>query len=107
MQRVEEDYGDRVNFVMVNADKADAWPFIEAFGVDAIPHMALVSAQGDVLTALIGPIPKHVLTSDLDVMIANEVASHVAESKQESLPYQMLDVFAKNPDKRRVHFDDP
>jgi thioredoxin-like negative regulator of GroEL len=64
--QVEEDYKERVNFVMVNGDKRDAWPLIEAFGVDAIPHMALVSADGDVETALIGPIPKSVLSADLD-----------------------------------------
>lgn len=64
--QVEEDYKDRVNFVMVNGDKRESWPLIEAFGVDAIPHMAIVSADGDVETALIGPIPKRVLAADLD-----------------------------------------
>ena len=64
--QIEEEYKDKVNFVMVNGDKRDAWPLIEAFGVDAIPHLALVSSEGDVETALIGPIPKRVLRADLD-----------------------------------------
>ena len=64
--QVEEEYKDKVNFVMVNGDARDAWPLIEAFGVDAIPHMALVSSEGDVETALIGPIPKRILEADLD-----------------------------------------
>ena len=51
---------------MINGDEAQAWPYIEAFRVDAIPHLALVSKEGDVETALIGPIPKSVLEADLE-----------------------------------------
>jgi hypothetical protein len=31
---------------------------IEAFGVDAIPHLVLVEADRTVDTSLIGPVPK-------------------------------------------------
>lgn len=66
--QVEEEYKDKVNFVMINGDTREAWPLIEAFGVDAIPHLAMVSSDGDVETALIGPIPKQILEADLDGM---------------------------------------
>jgi len=102
LNRVEEEYKDRVNFVMVNGDLSQSWPYIEAFGVDAIPHLALVSADGDVETALIGPTPKSVLEADLDILIQN---AKNTESKQ-NLPYVMLDVFANAPERRRVHFDE-
>jgi thiol-disulfide isomerase/thioredoxin len=100
--QVEEEYKDRVNFVMIDGDKEAAWPYIEAFGVDAIPHLALVSAKGDVETALIGPIPKHVLEADLDVLIRNAAAE---QPSGKELPYTMLDVFANKPEQRRLHFD--
>mmetsp|Transcript_698 Transcript_698/g.1299 ORF Transcript_698/g.1299 Transcript_698/m.1299 type:complete len:294 (+) Transcript_698:141-1022(+) len=97
---IEKEYSDRVNFCMINGDEAQAWPYIEAFRVDAIPHLALVSKEGDVETALIGPIPKSVLEADLNVMIGN------AQSNEKvALPYRMLDVFRDSPDKKRVHFD--
>jgi thiol-disulfide isomerase/thioredoxin len=103
LQQVEEEYKDRVNFVMIDGDKEAAWPYIEAFGVDAIPHLALVSAKGDVETALIGPIPKHVLEADLDVLIRNAAAD---QPSGKELPYTMLDVFANKPGQsRRLHFD--
>jgi thiol-disulfide isomerase/thioredoxin len=101
--QVEEEYKDRVNFVMIDGDKQEAWPYIEAFGVDAIPHLALVSAKGDVETALIGPIPKHVLEADLDMLIKNAAAERASGATD--LPYKMLDVFANKPDQRRLHFD--
>jgi thioredoxin 1 len=102
LKNVEQEYSDKVNFCMVNGDEGAAWPYIEAFGVDAIPHLALVNAEGDVETALIGPIPKSVLQADLDVLIENSAAP---PESQQALPYRMLDVFRDRPEKRRVHFD--
>ena len=104
--KLEEDYKDQVNFVMINGDQAAAWPLIERFGVDAIPHLALISAEGDVETALIGPVPKRVLEADLNVLLENAAASNKGSStapKQE-LPYKMLDAFANQPELRRIHF---
>lgn len=106
--QVEEEYKDRVNFVMIDGDKEAAWPYIEAFGVDAIPHLALVSANGNVETALIGPIPKHVLEADLDMLIKNAAATTATaadDTTATNLPYKMLDVFANKPTERRLHFD--
>lgn len=118
LQKLEQEYGDRINFVMVNGDKTESWALIEAFGVDAIPHLALVSADGDVETALIGPIPKHILENDLDVLLSNAAAAAMASAqedgilaaagagKRRELPFQMLDVFANRPEQRRVHFEE-
>ena len=132
LQKVEQDYKDRVNFVLINGDQAAAWPLIERFGVDAIPHMALISAEGDVETALIGPIPKRVLEADLNVLLENaalgkstttttaaaaengpsavvaaegvaDTATAAPDQKQE-LPYKMLDVFVNQPQYRRIEF---
>jgi thioredoxin-like negative regulator of GroEL len=131
LKQIEAEYGPPVNFVMINGDKAEAWPMIEAFGVDAIPHLALVEADGTVDTALIGPVPTQWLERDLDVLIANAKKMDTAKQLQlqelqlgggnggtatmtaaststmeprQSLPYQMLDVFANRPDQRRIQF---
>lgn len=104
LKSLEQEYGDRINFVMINGDKSESWNMIEAFGVDAIPHLALVSANGDVETALIGPIPKHIMEQDLDVLLAN--AAQQTTSAKRELPFQMLDVFANRPEQRRVHFEE-
>ncbi len=129
LKQIEAGYGLSINFVTINADKAEAWPMIEAFGVDAIPHLALVGADGTAKTALIGPVPKQWLERDLDVLIANAKKMDTAKPLQlgggggidagtttttaastsimeprQSLPYQMLDVFANRPDQRRIQF---
>jgi hypothetical protein len=40
---------------MVNGDGPHNWRLIERLGVDAIPHLALIGADGTVDTAFIGP----------------------------------------------------
>lgn len=103
---IEEEYRDRVNFVLVNGDLGENWPIIERFGVDAIPHLAMISSDGYVETALIGPIPRRVLRADLDTMIENhETLSEGGASQATSrLPYVMYDAFRSQPDLRRVSF---
>ena len=156
MELLHREYGNSMNFVMINADQRDAWPYIERFGVDAIPHMALISNEGDVETAMIGLLPKTYLDADINVLLKNAAASSSASTTdtssdstigaatlctaialptdgqqqqatsqdgqqacpqyeiaakntnkntaREPLPYQMLDVFERHPELRRVSF---
>jgi hypothetical protein len=93
---LEQEFGKDINFVMINGDDPSAYPYIQALGVDAIPHLALVTADGYVQTALIGPIPKHILQEDFNAMVHKSI----------TLPHTMLDVFARaeSPEARRVSF---
>ena len=95
MKQIEELYGNRVNFIMVNADQGDAWPLIERFGVDAIPHMAMISSSGIVETALIGEIPGAILKADIDALLKEE---------DPTLPYVMYDAFHDRPEMRKISF---
>jgi thiol-disulfide isomerase/thioredoxin len=118
LQSLEEQYGKDVNFVLINGDLAANGEYVDALGVDAIPHMAFISYDGVVETALIGPVPKRVVQADIEVLLENERNRAVAISPAESsatftsrpshveLPFQMLDVFAGKPDSaRRIHFE--
>ena len=114
---IEKEYGDSVNFVMVNGDEAKNWELIERFRVDAIPHLALINKEGLVETALIGPIPRSVLRADLDFLVnenptsANDDMKADEDTKQteryikrDVLPYVMFDAFSGNEDMRKVNF---
>jgi len=69
LYRLEENYKDKVNFIMVNGDDPDNWALIEKLGVDAIPHLALLEADGTVDTALIGTVPQLWLSKNLDTLL--------------------------------------
>ena len=104
---------------------------LERFGVDAIPHLAMVGADGQVETALIGPIPKGVSREDLNVMLENARMMQTATSStttttstplqtididiatgtstsitpgKKDLPYVMFDAFQNAPEKRKITF---
>lgn len=107
--QIESEYRDRVNFVMINGDDAASWDLVERFRVDAIPHLALVSSEGDVETALIGIIPAKVLRSDLDIMILNAMmqSDDNTDPKDKSkfeLPFVGFDAFKAHPEDRRLEF---
>lgn len=112
LQAVEKEYGDRVNFLMVNADDGKNWPLIQLFGVDAIPHLALLSGEGDVETALIGPTSRNVLRADIDALLNKregecEVEKEIVQQPicHDELPYKMYDAFGnKPPESRRINF---
>ena len=98
---------------MVNGDLGENWPIIERFGVDAIPHLAMVGADGLVETALIGPIPKGVLREDLDTMLENAKQIQIAttddnggieNTRKKDLPFVMFDAFQNAPEKRKIAF---
>lgn len=103
---IEKEYKDKVNFVVVNGDLKESWPLIETFRVDAIPHLALVDRDGNVETALIGPVPGDVLRADLDVLSGNNNDGD-GERLREALPYKMFDPFqGKDESTRRVRFEE-
>lgn len=104
MAVVEEEYKGRVNFVMVNGDRGDSWPIVERFGVDAIPHVALVGSDGFVETALIGPIPRKVLKADLDCMLRNSENGQNKDFEKKILPYTMFNAFRSSPELRQMNF---
>jgi len=107
LSAIETEYKSQVNFILVNGDLAENWGLIERFGVDAIPHMALLDSDGTVETALIGPIPKSILRDDLDVLLSNAQKKNgyvVGEGKLQ-LPHMMYDAFRNKPDMKKVSFD--
>lgn len=131
LQAIEEEYGDKVNFIMVNADEQSYQngALISIFSVDSIPHLALLSDEGDVETALIGPMSRNVLRADIDALLSKKedcgvAAAPVDEVKKvedvvvpygvpssstqvamchDELPYKMYDAFGNKPG-RRLNF---
>jgi thioredoxin-like negative regulator of GroEL len=83
LHKVENAYKGRVNFVVIDGDSAKNADLVDAFRVDGIPHMALITAKGDVRTALVGNVPRDVVVADLDALVSNK-----------ELPYLGYDAFA-------------
>ncbi|CAM9154187.1 unnamed protein product [Heterosigma akashiwo] len=70
MRALEKEYAGRVNFLAVDgADPRNA-DLVGRFRVDGIPHLALITADHEVETALIGMVPKPILEEEMDALLA-------------------------------------
>ncbi|CAM9449017.1 unnamed protein product [Chrysoparadoxa australica] len=83
MSSLEKAYGEKINFVVVDGDSEVNYPLVDAFRVDGIPHLAMVTKRGEVETALVGVVPQKVVEDDIKALIADS-----------KLPYAGFDAFA-------------
>ena len=71
LAQIKENYGDRVNFVMLNVDNTKWLPEMLRYRVDGIPHFLFINENGQAIAEAIGEQPKGILEADLDALIAN------------------------------------
>lgn len=72
MQQLKEDYGKRVNFVMLNVDNTKWLPEMLNYRVDGIPHFEFLSGESLERGAAIGEIPRSILAENLDALVGNQ-----------------------------------
>jgi hypothetical protein len=68
MMRLEKRFGDRVNFVVCNAEDPKYAQLVRLFGVDGIPHYALIGEDRKLKSTLVGEVPEAIVESSLDAL---------------------------------------
>jgi len=79
---LEFQFRDDINFVTINGAKRENSKLVDAFRVDGIPHIAFITKDARVETALIGAVPEKYLQENMNSLV-----------KGKALPYEGYDAF--------------
>ncbi len=81
---IKKEYGDSVNFVMLNVDNNKWLPEILRYRVDGIPHFVFLDRTGQPIAQTIGEQPKSILTANLDALLAGSSLPYATATGQTS-----------------------
>ncbi|HEY9624897.1 MAG TPA: thioredoxin family protein [Crinalium sp.] len=84
MGELEHEYGDRVNFVMLNVDNTKWLPEMLQYRVDGIPHFIFMNPEGGAIASTIGEQPKTIMAANLDALSTGASLPYVQVNGQVS-----------------------
>lgn len=84
LAQLEQEYADKANFVMLNVDNTKWLPEMLKYRVDGIPHFVFVTKDGEDIAQAIGDIPRSVMASNLDALVAGSPLPYAQASGKTS-----------------------
>lgn len=82
--KLEQQYADKVNFVMLNVDNTKWLPELLKYRVDGIPHFMFLGKNGESIAQAIGDQPRIVMASNLEALISGDSLPYAQASGQVS-----------------------
>lgn len=70
--KVEQQYKDRINFVMLNVDNTKWEQELDEFGVEGIPHFAFLDKEGNEEGNVVGKLPKQYFVDNVVALASGD-----------------------------------
>jgi thiol-disulfide isomerase/thioredoxin len=80
MAELEQQYGEKLNFVMLNVDNTKWLPEMLKYRVDGIPHFVFLDKKGETIAQAIGDQPRAVMASNLEALVNNSALPYAQGS---------------------------
>lgn len=84
MKQLKEEYGQELNFVMLNVDNNKWLPELVKYRVDGIPHFVFLDGESVAIAQSIGEVPRTIMSANLKALIAGETLPYADATGQKS-----------------------
>ncbi|AFZ03668.1 thioredoxin family protein [Calothrix sp. PCC 6303] len=99
---LEKEYGNKINFVMLNVDNTKWLPEMLRYRVDGIPHFVFLNQKGEALAETIGDQPRTIMASNLQALISGSSLPY-AQNKGEISKFSAPVTTPNNQEDPRSH----